>query len=689
MPIETSQKVAATHLKRDAFLYVRQSSLRQVMENTESTKRQYALRERAIALGWPSERIHVIDDDTGKSGASADNRDGFQRLMSEVAIGNVGIVLGLEVSRFARNSVDWHRLLELAALSKTLILDEDGVYDPTHFNDRLLLGLKGTMSEAELHVLKARLQGGILNKARRGELKIAPPIGLVYREDDSLVLDPDQQIQKTIRLLFETFEREGSAMAVVKRFNKENLLFPKRIRRGIGKGELHWIELEHTRVLQILHNPRYAGAFVYGRRCSRFNPELKAKRVQSKREDWQVLIPNAHVGYTTWETFERNQTRLRNNLPSFGVSGRGTVSREGPALLQGRLLCGFCGKRMRVRYYSQKKQLIPHYICSEATVRKGKKSCQSVSGKHIDAAISQLVQSAVSPSAIETALAVQQEITARLQQAEALRHQQLERARYEAELARRRYLKVDPDNRFVADTLEADWNKKLREVDQLQQMHEQERKAERPGCTEALSKKLVDIVKNFHLIWDNPNVSALERKKVIAYLLEDVTLIKRDKITLHIRFKGGKTQTLLVPCPVLVTRIRKTRPEIIKALDKIFETHTDQEAALELNKRGYRNWRGDLFTHKKIGFIRKAYGLKGRFVRLHERGFLTGKEMAKKLNVSIGTICTWCRDGLLTKALYGKKDQCLYKLNESSIIVKGQGGTLPKPPKVITVKTTE
>jgi DNA invertase Pin-like site-specific DNA recombinase len=262
MSTDNPQKIQADHLRRDAFLYVRQSSLRQVFENTESTKRQYALRERAVALVWPIERIHTIDSDLGVSGAHAEHRDGFQQLVSEVALGHAGIVLGLEVSRLARNNADWHRLLELAALARTLILDEDGIYDPSHFNDRLLLGLKGTMSEAELHVLKARLQGGIRNKARRGELEMPPPIGLIYDATGAVVLDPDKQIQATVRLVFDTFRQVRTASAVVRRFQRENLTFPRRVRRGIGKGNVLWGKLNHSRVIQILHNPRYAGTFV-------------------------------------------------------------------------------------------------------------------------------------------------------------------------------------------------------------------------------------------------------------------------------------------------------------------------------------------------------------------------------------------------------------------------------------------
>ena len=365
MSTDTPQKVHAAHLQRDAFLYVRQSSLRQVFENTESTKRQYALRERAVALGWPIERIHTIDSDLGVSGAHADNRDGFQRLVSEVALGNVGIVLGLEVSRLARNNADWHRLLELAALTQTLILDEDGVYDPSHFNDRLLLGLKGAMSEAELHVLKARLQGGIRNKARRGELEMAPPIGLVYDAAGLMALDPDQQVQASVRMVFDTFRQVGTASAVVRRFQREGLTFPRRLRRGIGKGEVLWGKLDHSRVIQILHNPRYAGAFAFGRYRTVPTPAAKTRVLKVAREDWPVLIPNAHPGYISWDEYEHNQVTLKQNVFALSPSGRGTVPREGAALLQGRVVCGVCGARMRVRYQEVNGAYAPYYLCGE------------------------------------------------------------------------------------------------------------------------------------------------------------------------------------------------------------------------------------------------------------------------------------------------------------------------------------
>jgi DNA invertase Pin-like site-specific DNA recombinase len=294
MSADRFQKVTADHLRRDAFLYVRQSSLRQVMENTESTQRQYALHDRAVALGWPIERIHVIDSDLGLSGASAQDRDGFQHLVSEVANAHAGIVLGLEVSRLARNNADWHRLIELSALTHTLILDEDGVYDPAHFNDRLLLGLKGAMSEAELHVLKARLQGGIRNKARRGELEMPLPIGLTYHPDGSVILDPDQSIRNAIQLLFDTFRQTNSATATVKRFRREGWLFPRRIRRGIGKGDLLWGPLDHCRVVAVLHNPRYAGAFVYGRTRQTYRVGLSRRTQTSRRQSQAGGLASLH-----------------------------------------------------------------------------------------------------------------------------------------------------------------------------------------------------------------------------------------------------------------------------------------------------------------------------------------------------------------------------------------------------------
>jgi len=294
MNSEVHHKVTAAHLKRSAYLYVRQSTMRQVVENTESTHRQYALRQRAVALGWPEDRITTIDCDLGRSGASATEREGFQRLVGEVGMGQAGIVLGLEVSRLARNSADWHRLLEICALTDTLILDEDGIYDPAHFNDRLLLGLKGTMSEAELHILRARLRGGLLNKARRGELRCRLPAGFIYDDAGHVVLDPDTQVQETVRLLFQTFARTGTLRATVQYFRQQHLLFPKRLDCGPHMSELIWTPLSLGRASSAMHNPWYAGAYAFGRGRWRKRPDGRQRHQRLPRAQWQVLIRDAH-----------------------------------------------------------------------------------------------------------------------------------------------------------------------------------------------------------------------------------------------------------------------------------------------------------------------------------------------------------------------------------------------------------
>jgi DNA invertase Pin-like site-specific DNA recombinase len=676
MSTDTHQKIRADHLKRDAFLYVRQSSLRQVFENTESSKRQYGLRERAVALGWPIERIHTIDSDLGISGSSASNRDGFQQLVSQVALGRAGIVLGLEVSRLARNNADWHRLLELAALAQTLILDEDGIYDPAHFNDRLLLGLKGTMSEAELHVLKARLIGGQRNKARRGELQMMPPIGLTYDSVGGVVLDPDDQIRATVQMIFDSFRQVGTACAVVRRFQREGLQFPRRVRRGIGKGDLLWGTLDHSRVIQILHNPRYTGAFVYGR--YKTVPSLSAKRttrvLKVAREDWTVLIQNAHPGYITWEEFERNQVTLKGNIGSFSPGGRGTVPREGPALLQGRLVCGICGARMRVKYQAVEAGLLPYYQCTEESVRHGGKVCQSIRGCDVDTAIGALLLETVAPAALKVALAVQDEIAGRIEQADALRRKQLERARYEAELARRRYVKVDPDNRLVADRLEADWNEHLRRLDTLQQEHEQQRKADQGLLSAEARARILALSKDFPRVWNDPRTEAVERKRMVALLIEDVTLVRGQKIDIHVRFRGGQTTSLSVERPKPMALVRKTLPAVVTKLDHLLNTCSDREAAVQLNALGHRNWKGEAFTTKRAAYVRQMYGLKSRFDRLRARGYLTGNEVAQQLRICITRVHDLGREGILPRTSYGNEERRLYKPLNGAVLVNGRGG---------------
>lgn len=686
---ERLPKVTPDHLRRDAFLYVRQSSLRQVMENTESTQRQYALRDRAIALGWPIERIHVIDSDLGRSGASAQDRDGFQRLVGEVANARAGIVLGLEVSRLARNNADWHRLLELAALTQTLILDEDGIYDPAHFNDRLLLGLKGAMSEAELHVLKARLQGGIRNKARRGELAMPLPVGLTYQSNGVVVLDPDRAVQSALALLFQTFRQTQSATATVKRFRREGWLFPRRVRRGIGKGDLHWGPLEHSRVIAILHNPRYAGAFVYGRTRQAYRVGQPPSVIQVRREDWQVLIPQAHVGYLDWAEFERNQAVLRQNIAAWSQGSRGSVPREGVGLLQGRVVCGRCGARMRVRYQRVGGNLEPYYTCTENAVRRAGPPCQTVRGRAVDDAISALLLEQVTPAALELALAIEEEISGRIEQAAAQRVTQLTRARYEAELARRRYLHVDPANRLVADALEADWNECLRQLDRLQQAHDHQQQADRTLLGDDARTRIRQLAEDFPRVWQDPRVPPLERKRMVALLIDDVTLIKSEQVSLQVRFRGGRTTSLAIDKPQSMALIRKTPPEVVRKVDELLETGTDHQVAAALNALGYQNWRGEAFTHKKVIVIRTAYALKSRFERLRARGMLTARELATQLGVCSASIYQWGREGLITEHRYGNNHRCLYEPPGEVVLVKGQGGRYAAtPPRFIAAPST-
>jgi len=681
---ETHQKVKASHLKRDAYLYIRQSTIRQVFENTESTKRQYGLRERAVALGWPLERIHVIDSDLGQSGASAVDRAGFQRLVSEVGMGQAGIVLGLEVSRLARNSTDWHRLLEICALTDTLILDEDGIYDPSHFNDRLLLGLKGTMSEAELHVLRARLRGGLVNKARRGELCISPPVGLAYDTAGGVILDPDKQVQGSLRLLFQTFRRTGSAMATVKAFRQQGLLFPRRLRAGACKGELVWTELQHSQILRILHNPRYTGAFVFGRTRTRKRVDGGIGVKGLPRHEWDTLIPNAHPGYISWEQYEQNQSQLRENAQASGVDRRRSPPREGPALLQGLVICGICGNRMTVRYHTRRGLLCPEYVCQMSGIEHAVPICQSVPGAAIDRTVGDILIEAMSPLALEVALAVQQELQSRLDEADRSRQTNVQRARYEADLAQRRYLRVDPDNRLVADTLEADWNNKLRALAEAQQEYERRRQADREVLSDEQRTALFSLTTDFPRLWRDPATPYRERKRMVRLLLEDVTLVRDDKVTLHIRFKGGVHKTVTLPLPLNAWQQRSTRPDVVQGIDRLLDRHNDQEIATILNEHGYRSGEGHSFCASIVRRIRNSHELRTRFDRLREAGMLTLQEIASLLGVSERTVRIWKDYGLLIGHEYNGKNECLYEHPGENAPRKTQGlnGKLSNRPRL-------
>lgn len=679
------QKVTASHLRRDAYLYVRQSTVRQVFENTESTQRQYALRERAVALGWPIERVHVIDSDLGKSGASSADREGFQKLVGEVGMGRAGIVLGLEVSRLARNSTDWHRLLEICALTDTLILDEDGIYSPGDFNDRLLLGLKGTMSDAELHVLRARLRGGILNRARRGALKTPLPVGLVYDAADNVVLDPDSQIRQSLAHLFETFERTGSASATVRHFRDQGLRFPRRPRGGPCKGELHWEPLRHWRVLRVLHNPRYAGAFCFGRTRTHKRPGDTIEVEMLPRDEWVALLPDAHPGYITWEQFEANLVRLRDNAQAHGAERRKSPPREGPALLQGLAICGVCGLRMTVRYHTRKGRQWPEYVCQRESIETATAKCQSIPGAGIDEAVGALLIDTLTPVTLEVALLVQAELEARANEADALRRQRVERARYGADLARRRFMEADPDNRLVVDVLEAEWNNKLRALNDAQEEAERRQVEDHLKLDDERRRQILALATDFPRLWKDPKTPQRERKRMVRLLLEDVTLTKDDEIAAGVRFRGGATRRLTLPLAQPAWQLRQTSAEVVAAIDALLDDHTEGQIAHILNERGHVSGEGLPFHALMVQRLRRDYELKTRYGRLREAGMLTLAEIADLLGIAARTVKIWRDRGLLRAHAYNDKNECLYEHPGDDPPVKKQGSKLSKRRRFLKV----
>lgn len=654
-----SRKVESHHLARDAYLYIRQSSMKQVVENVESTKRQYALRARATALGWSDDRIVVIDSDQGESGASAAWREGFRRLVTDVGLGRAGIVMGLEVSRLARNNADWHRLLEICALANTLILDEDGVYDPTNFNDRLLLGLKGTMSEAELHVLKARLRGGILNKARRGEYRCVLPTGLVYDERGAVVLDPDAQVRETIAYFFETFARVGSAHQTVKAFRAEGIRFPSRL-RGPAGGVI-FRPLTASAAIRTLSNPRYAGAYAYGQRA--YGRTVDGKKTLRKRacDDWLACIPNAHPGYISWERYQESLRLLASNGHGYDVA-RASPPREGAALLQGRAICGRCGQHMRVRYRDTRGKLESWYVCDRATDARAEPNCQSLAGTPIDEAIGHLVIEKMTPAAVELALEIRREIEARHDEADQLRCRAVERSRVDAELAQRRFMMVDPANRLVADTLESEWNDKLRALAKARDERERARVEDRIAVDDAIRERLVAMTKDFTQLWSDPSTPNRERKRMLAYLVEDATLAKlpADGTTkIHVRFRGGQTTTLTTVNPKASWAMVKTPSEIVGLVDRLLDDHSYDEIAEILNARGLRPggaaWPGrgaSRFTAGRVQYVVHTYDLRLRRDRLRARGLLTKKELAARLGIHESTLTAWVKHGIIKAHAY-------------------------------------
>ena len=672
MIINSGEKVRAEHLRRDAYLYIRQSSLKQVIENTESTKRQYALRERAIALGWSQEQVVVIDSDLGESAApGAADRAGFERLVTDVSMGRAGLVMGLEVSRLARSCSAWHRLLEICAVTATLVLDQDGLYDVGHINDRLLLGLKAAMSEAELYMIRERMRGGALSKAARGELRVRLPVGFVYDELHRVVLDPDKQVREAVSLFFKTFRRTGSAYKTARHFREQGFKFPRRIRGGLNKGELVWDPLTQGRAAQVLHSPRYAGAYAYGRSKITMGRDGPSISRELPMDQWHALILDAHEAYISWDEYQRNRRQLEGNTQ--GRSRKtGCPPREGPALLQGIVLCGLCGRSMTVRYCNRRGGLHPNYVCSGRGKGVTLPKCQNIPGDTIDEAIGALLLEAVTPVALEVSLAVHEQVCQRFEEADQLRLKQVERARYDVDLARRRYMHVDPANRLVADELEGEWNRKLRTLRETEEEYQRQRERERLGIDQEKREKILSVARDFPALWHNPKTPQRERKRMARLLIEDVTLVKNGEVRVNVRFKGGGTRSLTLPRALAAYETWTTSKDVVSEIDRLLDDHTYAETAAILNEKGYGSGQGRTFDMRRVGVIRRAYGLQDRYTRLHAQGYLTAREVAPKLGTTSRMVRVRQANGTLPVGCRKLSDtgQCMYENPDAATVAK-------------------
>jgi hypothetical protein len=510
----------------------------------------------------------------------------------------------------------------------------------------------------------------MLNKARRGELKTALPAGFVYDAQDRIVLDPDRQVQQAVRLLFQTFRRVGTATAMVRAFREQGILFPRRARSGPTKGQILWTGLHENRALLLLRNPFYAGVYVFGRTRQRITPDGRRRIEKLPRDQWYALIKDDHIGYISWQEYEENQLRLRDNAAARGVEHRTCPPREGPALLQGLVLCGICGAGMSPRYHAREERLVPEYVCRGRGNKQAEPKCQSIPGAGVDDTIGRLLVEAVTPMALEVALAVQEELRIRFEEADNVRRQQVERARYEAELARRRYMRIDPDNRLVADELEADWNAKLRALNDAQQDYERRREADGHMMDEQTRTRILALANDFSKLWSDERTPDRERKRMVRLLLQDVTLLKKEDITIHVRFRGGVTKTLNIPKSLNAWLARKTPTRVVTEIDRLLDEHTDGEVATLLNQQGLLSGEGKPFDGRRIAVIRRAYKLRSRYARLRDRGYLTLLQMAAKLGVSTWTVKEWRIAGRITGYPANDMGQCLY---DSGSISGGSG----------------
>lgn len=645
-------KITSDHLRRRAVVYVRQSSTTQVERNRESTARQYQLAERAATLGWARDQVTVIDEDLGVSGSGLAERTGFARMTAEVALGHVGIVLGLEVSRLARNNADWYRLLDLCGVTHTLIGDADGIYHPGLFNDRLVLGLKGTMSEAELHVLRARLLGGIRNKAARGELHRGLPVGLVRGEaDGEVLLHPDESVRAAIHAVFERFAEMGSARRVWLWFRSQSLRFPL---QSNTLQDIRWVAPTYTKIHEVLTNPSYAGVYVYGRtQQTRYIDEsgrLRKRIRQRPRSEWPVFIRNHHDGFIDWPTFEANQRRLAQNTRPRPHHSGGAV-REGAALLQGIALCGHCGRRLAVHYSGR--YSAPGYHCAGKNIVNGRgEYCLNVGGVQIDAAVAEAFLAALAPAGLAASLQAIEQLEADHETTLTQFRCDVERARYGAQRAERRYRAVDPENRLVARGLEAEWESALQELKAAEaELTQRERSRPRP-LTREERDSILSLGKDLKSVWSAPTTSDRDRKELLRALLEDVTLqVEREQSNAHLtlRWRGGLLSELDVPLPRSHPAPIRTAEDTIDLLRRLASLYPDAVIAGILNRQGRKTATGLPFTANRVSSLRTHWNVPCFEARPKpsDGECMTVERAARTLGIAPSTLHRWLNDGFI------------------------------------------
>ena len=645
-------KIAEHHRSRSAYVYLRQSTPGQVLHHQESTERQYALREKAEELGWSQASIRTLDGDLGKSGTQTAGRQDFKTLVADVSMGQVGAVLALEASRLSRSDLDWHRLLELCALTQTLVIDEDGCYDPADFNDGLLLGLKGTMAQAELHFLRTRLQGGKLNKAKKGELRFPLPVGFRYDDRSRIILDPDEEVRGAVALVFRLFRETGSAFAVVQRFAERGLRFPKRAYGGAWGGQLIWGRLTHSRVLGILKNPSYAGMYVFGRYQYRLQISAQGevrKRMQAMAmPDWRVRLPEHHEGYIRAEEFWQNLEHLQKNRTNGEETVLSGPAREGLALLQGLLLCGCCGRALTVRYTGHG-GIYPAYQCNWLR-REGlaTKDCMSFRCDVLDPVIEEKVLKALQPAELELALAALQELETRDQAILRQWQMRLERAEYEAALAERRYQEVDPAQRLVASTLERRWNDALLQLQDLKKQVAEVLRQEARVATPEQKEKVLALARDLPRVWHASTTQAKDRKRMLRLLIKDITVEKPQPklLMVHIRWQGGASTSDSVPLPPSIADRQRYPAAAVGRVRELAQGLLDVQIAEQLNREGHRTAKAKPYTTKIVRWIRWRYQIPPAKLKKPEE--LTVPQVARQFGVSNGVVYYWIEHRVLT-----------------------------------------